>query len=68
MHVWNNKRQNVYLVWPLRLAQVLLDGSVFLIMGMSMPAILRAQCYAMRFIHHKLMVHNTEMVNVCMIP
>ena len=44
MHVWNNKRKEVFLVWPLRLAQVLHDGSVFLIMGMSMPAILRAQC------------------------
>ena len=44
MHVWNNKRQEVFLVWTLRLAQVLHDGSVFLIMGMSMPATLRAQC------------------------
>ena len=37
--------KNVFLVWPLRLAQVLHDGSVFLIMGMTMPAILRAQCW-----------------------
>ena len=44
MHVWNNKWYNVFLVWPLRLAQVLHDGSVFLIMGMTMPATLRAQC------------------------
>ena len=44
MHVWNNKRKNVFLVWPLRLAQVLHDGYVFLIMGMSMSATLRAQC------------------------
>ena len=44
MHVWDNKRLNVFLVWLLRLAQVLHDGSVFLIMGVTMPAILRAQC------------------------
>ena len=45
MHVWNNKRQKVFLVKPLRLAQVLHDGSVFLIMGMTMPATLRTQCW-----------------------
>ena len=44
MHVWNNKRINIFLVPPLRLAQVLHDGSIFLIMGMTMPATLRAQC------------------------
>jgi len=46
MHVWNNKRiKYIFLVSPLRLAQVLHDGSVFLIMGMTMPATLRAQCW-----------------------
>ena len=38
LHVWYIKRYNVFLVIPLRLAQVLHDGHVFLIMGMSMPA------------------------------
>ena len=37
--------KNVFLVLPLRLAQVLHDDPVFLIMGMAMPAILRAQCW-----------------------
>ena len=43
MHVWYNKRKNVFLVMPLRLAQVLHDDPVFLIMVMTMLAILRAQ-------------------------
>ena len=34
----------IFLVMPLRLAQVLHGDPVFLIMGMTMPAILRAQC------------------------
>jgi hypothetical protein len=38
MHVWNNKWLKVFLVKPLRLAQVLYDDHLFLIMGMSMPA------------------------------
>ena len=36
MYVWNNKRKNVFLFWLLRLTQVLHDGSIFLIMGMTM--------------------------------
>ena len=44
VHVWYIKRKNLFLVMPLRLAQVLHDGSIFMIMGMTMPATLWAQC------------------------
>ena len=44
VHVWYIKQRNVFLVMPLRLAHVLHDDPVFLIMGMAMPTILRAQC------------------------
>ena len=40
-----NKWINAFLVSPMRLPQVLHDGFVFLIMGMTMPATLRAQCW-----------------------
>ena len=44
VHMWYIKPKNVFLVMPLRLAQVLHDDLVVLIMGTTMPAILRAQC------------------------